>query len=231
MEQLDLDLDGGVASPSDVGGVSAPAVEVTDNDMKSIRGLRLKLAKYKTQFPAKLAGVSFEGVDSSTDLNFLEEKYNDVRLTICHANGGLGMAGMAYFTGLGALEGASKFTGLIDLDGLSKNCMMNPEISDCLKEINIEWCDFGVIDSPEKRLMMATVMACWGTNQMNSARKSQPAVLPNNTPPTTAGAPPSTAIGHPVAGSFYELAEKATRSSQPAAAGPPIPLEEKYGHL
>lgn len=143
--------------------------EVSEDDMAAIRTLKIKLKKYRAAFSKKLADVDFSGVEDSLDLDFLEEKYNEVRLLLCN-NGNMGIISAAYNIGIAGLETAAAFSnGAVQLQGLSTNVAANDDIQSLLVEMNIEYGDFSTLTSPEQRLLMMTIWAAAATHNANKA--------------------------------------------------------------
>jgi hypothetical protein len=154
---------------------SEPAAGLSDEELKTARSLRTKIMKYKEAFPNDLKDIDFAGVVDSEDLDFLEEKYNSVRLARANASNGPGIVGVTYTTALVAIENMAKFTnGVLLLDGLSANAANNKEIRDCLAEINIEYCDWSDLTTPERRLFVSTIYTIYLTHAANKARANNP---------------------------------------------------------
>jgi len=95
--------------------------------------------------------IDFNGVAKSEDLDFLEEKYNSVRMACSNSSSEPGIVGIIYSTTMFAIENIAKFSGgILLLDGLSTNTAINKEIRDCLSKINIEYCDWSDLMMPKR---------------------------------------------------------------------------------
>jgi len=92
-----------------------------------------------------------------------------------------------------AIENMAKFScSLLLLGGLSANTANNKEIRDCLSKINIEYCDWSDLTTPEWRLFVATLYTIYmthainkknlGNEQANQTTTSEG--LPGNLPPS-----------------------------------------------
>jgi len=137
--------------------------------------------------------IDFNGVAESEDLDFLEEKYNSVRMAFSNSSSGPGIVSVTYSTAMFTIENMAKFSGsLLLLDGLSTNAANNKEIRDCLSEINIEYCNWSDLTTPERRLFVATLYTIYMTHAINKKNLGNEQVnqtttsegLPGNLPPS-----------------------------------------------
>jgi hypothetical protein len=146
---------------------------LSDEELKQARSLRTKILKYRECFPSEMRDINFDGVAESEDLDFLEEKYNSVRMARSNSSSGPGIVGVTYSTAMFAIENMAKFSGgVLLLDGLSNNTANNKEIRDCLSEINIEYCDWSDLTTPERRLFVATLYTIYMTHAVNKKNMS-----------------------------------------------------------
>jgi len=144
------------------------AAPLSEEELKQARSLRPKILKYRECFPSEMRDINFDGVAESEDLDFLEEKYNSVRMALSNSSSGPGIVGVTYSTAMFAIENMAKFSGgILLLDGLSTNTANNKEIRDCLSEINIEYCDWSDLTTPERQLFVVTLYTIYMTHAVN----------------------------------------------------------------
>jgi len=85
-----------------------------------------------------------------------------------------------YVTWYPPIENMAKFSGgILLLDGLSTNTANNKEIRDCLSEINIEYCDWSDLTTPERQLFVATLYTIYMTHAINKKNISSEQVSQN----------------------------------------------------
>jgi len=121
-------------------GEDDEAAPLSEEELKQAQSLHAKILKYRECFPTEMKDIDFNSVAKSEDLDFLEERYNSVRMAHSNSSRGPGIVGVTYLTAMFAIENMAKFSGsLLLLDGLSTNTENNKEIRDCLSEINIEY--------------------------------------------------------------------------------------------
>jgi len=88
------------------------------------------------------------------------------------------MVGVAYQTAMSGLEGVAKMMGgLVLLDGLSVTTAKNEEITDILTQINIETGCYDSVQSPELRLVMATLNTVVQVHLPNTQLRSNPELV------------------------------------------------------
>jgi len=110
------------------------AAPLSEEEFKQARSLCAKILKYRECFPTEMRDIDFNGVAEFEDLDFLEEKYNSVRMACSNSSSGPGIVGITYSTTMFAIENMAKFSGgILLLDGLSTNTANNKEIRDCLR--------------------------------------------------------------------------------------------------
>jgi len=107
--------------------VNDEAVPLSEEELKKqAQSLRANILKYKECFPTEMRDIDFNDVAKSEDLDFLEEKYNSVRMAGSNSSNGPGIVGVTYSTTMFAIENMAKFSGgLLLLDGLSTNTANN----------------------------------------------------------------------------------------------------------
>jgi len=89
-----------------------------------------------------------------------------------------GMVGVAYQTAMSGLEGAAKMMGgLVLLDGLSVAMAKNEKIKDILTQINIETGCYDSVQSPELRLVVATLNTAVQVHLLNTQLRSNPELV------------------------------------------------------
>jgi len=141
---------------------------LSEEELKQAQSLRAKILKYRECFPTEMRDIDFNGVAESEDLDFLEEKYNSVRMACSNSSSGPGIVGVTYSTAMFAIENMAKFSGgILLLDGLSTNTANNKEIRDCSSKINIEYCDWSDLTMPERRLFVARLYTIYMTHTIN----------------------------------------------------------------
>jgi len=85
-----------------------------------------------------------------------------------YSSSGPGIVGITYLTAMFAIENMAKFSGgILLLDGLSTNTANNKEIRDCLSKINIEYCDWSDLTTPERQLFVLTLYTIYMTHAVN----------------------------------------------------------------
>jgi len=166
---------------------------LSKEELKQAQSLCTKILKYRECFPTEMRDIDFNGVAESEDLDFLEEKYNSVRMACSNSSSRPGIVGITYSTAMFAIENMAKFSGgLLLLDGLSTNTVNNKEIRDCLSEINIEYCNWSDLTTPKRCLFVTTLYTIYMTHAINKknlgseqANQITPSEgLPANLPPS-----------------------------------------------
>jgi len=133
---------------------------------------------YKKSFPGKFNDLNWS-VLNSNNIEEIEELYNKVMLTLNHGyQKSAGMVGVTYQTAMSGLEGTAKMTGgLVLLDGLSVATAKNEEIKDILTQINIETGCYDSVQSPELRLVVATLNTAVQVHLLNTQLRSNPELV------------------------------------------------------
>jgi len=84
---------------------------LSEEELKQAQSLCTKILKYRECFPTELRDIDFNGVAKSEDLDFLEEKYNSVKMACSNSSSGPGIVGITYSTTMFAIENMAKFSG------------------------------------------------------------------------------------------------------------------------
>jgi len=164
-----------VSSPEDTPEEPEP---LNEEELGEIRVFKCKLTAYKKSFPGKFNDLNWSALDGD-NIEEIEELYNKVMLTLNHGyQKSAGMVGVAYQTSMSGLEGAAKMTGgLVLLDGLSVATAKNEEIKDILTQINIETGCYDSFQSPELRLVVATLNTAVQLHLLNTQLRSNPELV------------------------------------------------------
>jgi len=136
------------------------------------------LTAYKKSFPGKFNDLNWSALNGD-NIEEIEELYNKVMLTLKHGyQKSAGMVGVAYQTAMSGLEGVAKMMGgLVLLDGLSVATAKNEEIKDILTQINIETGCYDSVQSPELRLVVATLSTAVQVHLLNTQLRSNPELV------------------------------------------------------
>ena len=138
--------------------------------LNKMRNLKQKIRLYKQHFPNETTTIDISHLDNLT-LDKLDSKYHECKMAVNSSNPS-GLITLSYGAGVGIIESLSLFTPF-ELHGLSQATTQNEGIRKALIELEIEYNDFNAIESPEKKLAIATLQQMWLVHKYNSDKKFQ----------------------------------------------------------
>lgn len=148
-------------------------VKSTPEDLEKMRNLKQKIRLYKQHFPNETKDINVSNLDSMS-VDDLNNKLQECRMSINTSNP-TGLITLTYGAGIGIAENLSIFTPF-RLQGLTQATATNESIRKALLELEIEYGNFNAIESPEKRLVIATLHQMWLVHRYNSDQQFQQSV-------------------------------------------------------
>jgi hypothetical protein len=129
------------------------------------KALKTKIQMYKQHFAKETENVDTRNLDELS-IEELEEKLYQIKVHINNADPS-SLITMMYYTGMTLTEQLSVFTPL-KLEGLSIATSNNPGIRKALTELEIEYADYNVVPSPEKKLLILTLQNMYNVHKYNT---------------------------------------------------------------